>query len=84
MAARKPLEMNRGLALMANFIITEEALHYAAAFLERWQDKNPSKHHNEIAKEFRDLSNFLLEHLNTSTSVGVIRKYTKGKNETIK
>lgn len=79
MASREPIEMNRGLALMANYIITEEALHYAAAFLERWQDKNPTKRHDDMAKEFRDLSNFLLEHLNTSMSVGVIRKYNKGK-----
>lgn len=58
---------------MDRFVIHEETLHYAAAFLERWEEKAPNKQHEKMKNEMRKLSNYLLEHLYHPLEVNVIR-----------
>lgn len=59
---------------MANFVINEDTLHYAAAFLERYEDKNPCKRHRDAQKELRELSDYLLEALYKPAFITVARK----------
>lgn len=57
--------------------ITESSIHYIVGFLERYADKYPNKNHAVALKEFRELSNVLLESLQKPTNVNVIRHNPK-------
>jgi GTP:adenosylcobinamide-phosphate guanylyltransferase len=46
---------------MNKYYLTESAIHYAVGFLQRYDDKYPTKKHAETLKELRALSNLLLE-----------------------
>jgi hypothetical protein len=50
----------------------EEILHYAAAFLDRYDVQNKS--HKEAVKQLRKISDELLEKLYQPISLNVIRK----------
>lgn len=63
---------------MNNFIITESSIHYVTGFLERYKEQHPTAHHVEALKEFRDLSNKLLDGLEKPVSVGIARHHLKG------
>ena len=58
---------------MKNFNISEEALHYAAAFLERWEEKAPNEKHGKASRELRELSNHLLDNMYAPMFVNIIR-----------
>ncbi len=58
---------------MKNLTLSEEAIHRAAQFLERYEDKAPNKEHQNTCKEFREVSNFLIENLGRSAYITVIR-----------
>lgn len=62
---------------MNNVYINEEAIHYAAAFLERWEEKAPNENHRKAQEQLRKLSNTLLEQLYTPFHVAVIRHNKK-------
>lgn len=59
---------------MKEFKIREETIHYAAHFLERWEEKNPVQGHLKAQKDLRELSDFLLEQLQTPVYGTIIRK----------
>ncbi len=58
---------------MNNIYLSEEAIHYAAAFLERWEDKAPNDKHRKAQKDLRAASNYLLEHLHSPAYILVVR-----------
>ena len=58
---------------MHNLTLSEEALHYAARFLERWEEKSPNKEHEKMIKEFRAASNYLLDNLYKPTFITITR-----------
>jgi len=58
---------------MSNFIISEEAIHYAAFFLERYAEQSPTKARLDAEKELRKLSNHLLDNLYTPIQVNIVR-----------
>jgi hypothetical protein len=62
---------------MNRYVLTESAVHYAVGFLERYADKYPTKSHKDALKDFRDLSNMLLEHLEEPMTLNVIRHNLK-------
>lgn len=53
-------------------LVSEETLHYAARFLDRYDVQN--KQHQDAVKELRLLSNHLIENLYKPEMVNVIRK----------
>lgn len=55
------------------YLLTESSIHYAVGFLQRYTEQYPNKKHQEALKEFRNLSNTLLEHLSEPYSLGVVR-----------
>jgi hypothetical protein len=57
--------------------VNEEVLHYAVAFLSRYEIENQS--HKEAVKQFRQISDYLIEHLYKPSNINVIRK-TKPEN----
>lgn len=61
---------------MNNFL-KEETIHYAARFLERWADKNPTKEHLKMAEELRELSDNLIENLYNPTFITIVRAKKK-------
>jgi hypothetical protein len=58
---------------MTKYYLSESAIHYAVGFLERYDEKYPTKKHKEALKEFRDLSNSLLEHLSQPVTLNIYR-----------
>lgn len=58
---------------MQNYIISESSVHYVTGLLDRYAEKHPSKHHADALKEFRILSNKLLETLEKPMLVGIAR-----------
>lgn len=58
---------------MSNFVISEETIHYAARFLERWAEKNPNREHEKKAQQMRELSDYLIENLYQPMFITVIR-----------
>lgn len=63
---------------MNSFILTESSIHYVTGFLERYKEQFPTAHHVAALKEFRDLSNKLLDGLEKPVSVGIARHHLKG------
>ncbi len=59
--------------------ITESSIHYAVGFLERYIEKYPNKKHADTLKEFRNLSNMLLENLEIPFTISVVRHDLKNK-----
>ncbi len=64
---------------MSNFIISEESIHYAIHFLERYADKAPHKEHEKASKEMRKLSDYLIDNLYTPIQINVVRHPKKTK-----
>lgn len=64
---------------MNNFVMTESAIHYACGLLDRYAEKHPSKKHQDTLKEFRDLSNQLLETLEQPIRISIHRHNLKDK-----
>jgi hypothetical protein len=62
---------------MNNFVINESVLHYAAAFLERWEDKAPNEENRKAQKELRALSNYLLDNLYAPMYIAIVRHNKK-------
>lgn len=62
---------------MSNFLITEETIHYAARFMERWAEKCPNKEHDKMSKEMRKFSDHLLDNLYQPMFITVVRAKTK-------
>lgn len=58
---------------MKDFILREEAIHYAAAFLERYEEKNPTRNHRDTMKQLRECSNYLLDNLYQPMYLSVLR-----------
>lgn len=58
---------------MGNSYITESSVHYITGLLDRYMEKHPSKHHADALKEFRELSNRLLETLEKPFEVRIVR-----------
>ena len=58
---------------MNNFVISEEALHYTASFLERWEEKAPTQEHIKAQKEMRTLSNYMLDNLYSPMYILIVR-----------
>ncbi len=50
----------------------EEILHYAAAFLERYDIQN--KNHRDAVQQLRQISNELIDNLYKPKTINVIRK----------
>jgi hypothetical protein len=67
-------------SLMLNGYITESSIHYVTGLLDRYMEKHPSKHHADALKEFRELSNKLLETLEKPTSLNVVRHRIERKD----
>jgi hypothetical protein len=60
---------------MINAYVSEEAIHYVAAFLDRWQEKAPtSRSHVDAMNELRQISNKLLEHLEEPAKLSITRR----------
>ena len=66
---------------MNNLVISEEALHYASYFLGRYADEIQNHNHLEAVKEFRTISNKLLESLQEPTRISVHRIQIKKEKE---
>ncbi len=62
---------------MNRHIISESHVHYVTGFLERYADKYPNRKHADALKEFRDLSNMLLENLGQPAALNIIRHNLK-------
>lgn len=58
---------------MRNLIVHEDVIHYAARFLERWEEKAPNKEHKRMCEELREMSDYLLENLYNPMFISVLR-----------
>lgn len=58
---------------MNNAILSESAIHYVAGLLDHYAEKNPSRKHQDVLNEFRNLSNYLLETLEEPTRLSIYR-----------
>jgi hypothetical protein len=58
---------------MNNLVVSESSIHYIVGFLERYADKYLTKHHQDAIKEFRVVSNKLLETLEEPTRISIHR-----------
>lgn len=62
---------------MNNGYLSESSIHYVTGLLARYEDSIPAKHHADALKEFRELSNRLLETLEKPMTIGIIRHRIK-------
>jgi len=58
---------------MAQNILSEETIHYIAAFLERYAEKYPTQNHTISLAEIRRVSDALLESLGKPLEINVRR-----------
>lgn len=62
---------------MSNLTVNEEALHYAARFLERWAEKSPNREHDKMARQLREVSDYLIDNLYQPMFLTVVRARKK-------
>ncbi len=58
---------------MNNLILTEDAIHYVAWFLDSFSEKVQTAHHKRVLVEYRTMSNKLIETLEVPTRITVHR-----------